>query len=53
MYFCFTENPLASSSSRVLSTNFAGELLRCALWNPYFPYYVNKILQVQDPLLDL
>jgi hypothetical protein len=53
MYFCLTENPLVSSSSRVLNTNFASEVLRCTLWNPYFRYYVNKRLQVQDPLLDL
>ena len=53
VYFCFTETPSALSSSRVLNTNFAGEVLRCILWSPYFRYHVNKRLQVQDPVLDL
>jgi len=53
MHFCYAATPLALSSSRVLNANFVGEVLRCALWSPYFRYHVNKRLQVQDPVLGL
>ena len=46
-------NSIVTIQNTVPSTNFAGEVLRCTLWSPYFRYNVNKGLQVQDPVLDL